>query len=378
MSVRDLENMESGPPAKRPRTLPKCHLQQLPQNALIRIVSHMYPPNFTAGADRPLSISSLKYVLELRLVCKSLRNAVDAHIVSLSLREIPPSKMKAFLKGPLRTFSPRELHLSANNLRKEIQSIWKEYLAFHGRQLRSLWYFPPYPENYINYNNAEESAELHNNSINDTSQIFAEALPESLRKLVTWSPRLLYELGRLNKTVHKLHVHLLNFHVDQLRIADQINKLQPRFLELRVSDAEVGLLRKLKAFRIAIHLYQPRQAVSVDLPKVIGLYEVSLVDVESWIIAEQFVTGLEGCNQIVAISFEDCVITSAHIERIARRFEGLQRLRILKCSHVTDDALCVVAKHCCNVEIELLFVRDQFSPETLAKFGNRISWGSCT
>lgn len=370
--------MESVPPAKRPRTAPKYHLQQLPRNALIRIVSYMYPPSFIAAADRPLSISSLKYVRELRLVCKSFRNAVDAHIVSLSLREIPSTKMEAFLKGPLRKFSPRELHVFANNLRKEVWSIWKEYLALHGQQIHSLWYFPPYSENHVNYSNLGENSQVNNELINDISQIFAESLPESLRKLVTWSPRLLYELGKSHKKVHKLHVHLLNFHVDQLWIADQINKLQPRFLDLRVSDAEVGLLRKLKAFRIAVHLYQPRQAVSLDLPKVIGLYEASLVDVENWIIAEQFVTGLEGCNQLVAISFEDCVITNTHIERLAKRFEGLQRLRILKCSHVTDHALSVVAEHCCNVEVELLFVRDQFLPETLAKFGNRISWGSCT
>lgn len=70
-------------------------------------------------------------------------------------------------------------------------------------------------------------------------------------------------------------------------------------------------------------------------------------------------------------------VSGEDLKRIARGLGGrLRKLRVWHCAGVDDDGLRAVAELCPFVEVELRFVREQFSGQVLALFGDRVSWRS--
>lgn len=129
-----------------------------------------------------------------------------------------------------------------------------------------------------------------------------------------------------------------------------------RMVELRLHGAStrsfeflprVGRLRKLSLFGCGVEGDQRMKAVA-------ACGELEELELE-WI------RGLNG---------DDLGMIASGVGR------RLRRLRICNCEDVDDRGLERVATMCPQTEVELRFVREQFSARVLMMFGERVSWGS--
>lgn len=358
------------PCAKRRRRNPTM-IHTLPAEAIVRIFRLLHPEAPTG--DECMPISGLTPLLPLRMVCVSFRDAFDGHVLSLDLSSLHVKLLQRALDSIVIRFrNLSTLSLSDSALCEEMQPYWSSFFQKTNLRLRHLI--------LSNKRDARDDAMFSPDL--GTALLMAFSCRSSLEMLSTDCNMLSLSVARYCVNVHTANL-LMDRIVEEGLIGYQsLRSLAVVYRKGITAEKASKLCETVQAIqqgRMLVHIRvnQLRSSQFEMFPHVAGLRKVSIFDG----VIEDKTRGMKmlaKCPQLDEIQFEWVRnLTGEDVAVLAREMkERLMRLRIWECNEVSDEGLSALAKWCPHVEVELRFLRDQFSQKALSLLGDRVSWGS--
>lgn len=309
----------------------------------------------------------LREAIHVRYVCRLLRDAFDAHVTSLDLRDLPASVVALALTTAMPRFiSLSSLQVSTVATDPLLEPAWRSFFSRSGHiQLRELTYsggdsLSTVPESLARW--CAASLEV----VSSTSFALVSALAMHCPGIRTadvmmdeMDPRVFSSFKSL-QVLRVLYRHGITVRQVELLIralAECAHTLQ--YIEMRVHN------KTMCALALLAHIPRLRK---------VSLFNVRHSEKDG----DSFAGAISSCMFLDALQLMWIdSLHDEHIEALSRQMGSrLRHLTIWNCGALTDRALISVAQHCPLVELELKFERNQFQASTLTLFGNRISWGS--
>lgn len=324
-------------------------LQSLPHEALKQILHHLHPS--------PCTPASLRIYYPLRTLCTSLRDAFDAHLTSIHLQSATPALLSRILP---RFHSLTALTLVGAATRDHLMPHYRDFFEHSRARIRAL----TYTSNGVD-------AEL--------PHLLAGYLAETLESLSTTSHVLLCALATPLSPLHT--VELLMNDMDpacfpKFRSLSHVRLLYRGATWVSGAPLVTGLAqcRELRVVELRLHGASTRSFEF--LPRLGRLRKLSLFGCV--VDGEKRMKAVAACGELEELELEWIRELNGNDLRIIASGVGrrLRRLRICNCEDVDDRGLEQVATMCPRTEVELRFVREQFSMRVLMMFGERVSWGS--
>lgn len=349
-------------------------LQNLPVEAVTSIIRylHLHPPS----PSDPNPTTSIRPLVHLRLVNQLFRNAFDAHILSLDLRDLPLHSLSSFLTTMLPRFHSLVcLSLPASALSPSILDQWKYFFSKSRARLQHIIFAHP-------------TSNDHPTPVIEAviPSILARHYVHSLERITTNSDNFLYAVG---STIGSAPNNIRNLQLQMDDISESrlicfksltwLKILYRKTLSLERAQSLVQVVQACKNADIRVHLRLNQLGSSsfTFLPHMPGLSKVSFFD---GVIQDtnRGMSDLSSCLKLEQIQFEWVRdLSGQDIVALAQVMgQRLKKLVIWNCDEVGDEGLIGLAKYCPNAEVELHFGRDQFSQQALASLGDRVSWGT--
>lgn len=329
--------------------VPSLRLQSLPHEALKHILHHLQP--------YPATPDSLRTYYSLRTLCVALRDAFDAQVTCIHLSHANPFFISNVLPR-FRYLSRLSIPVAAAQAR-----LISDYDAFFNRSAATI--------RSIVYTSDGSDAPL--------PALVASATANTVESVSTTCAPLLQALATHAPPIHTLE--LLMNDMDATLFASFACLSHVRLLYRDAATFEgmqlVNSLRQcrnLQTVELRVHGVSTRQLLFLgDVPRLRKLSLFGCV-----VEGEKRMDAVGQCHQLEELQLEWMRGLNGMDMRVVARGLGrrLRQLRIWNCEEVDDAGLEAVANWCGRAEVELRFVREQFSARVLTMFGDRISWGS--
>eukprot|EP00177_Eucheuma_denticulatum_P000695 GFKZ01001252.1.p1 GENE.GFKZ01001252.1~~GFKZ01001252.1.p1 ORF type:complete len:381 (-),score=15.90 GFKZ01001252.1:84-1226(-) len=324
-------------------------LQSLPHEALKQILHHLQPS--------PATPDSLRTYYSLRTLCVALRDAFDAQVTCIHLSNANPFFISNVLPR-FRYLSRLSIPVAAAQAR-----LIPEYDLFFrrsGTRIQSIVY-------------------TSDGSDGALPALVANAIAKTVESVSTTCAPLLQALAAHAPPIHTLELLM--------------NEMDPRLFTSFACLSHVRLLYRdtgmFAGMQLVSSLRQCRNLQTVEL----RVHGVSTREVEFLgevprlrklslfgcvVEGEKRIDAVGQCHELEELQLEWMHgLNGMDMRVVARGLGGrLRQLRIWNCEEVDDAGLEAVARWCGMVEVEVRFVREQFSARVLSLFGERISWGS--
>lgn len=356
--------------AKRRRRNPTL-IHALPREAITKVFRFLHSRG--SKSDECMPISDLTPLLPLRLVSVSFRDAFDGHVSSLDLSSVQMNLLQKALTSILPKFRKLStLSLSDSALSEEMRPSWMAFFQEKNLRLRHL----------ILSSKRDVVGDAMFPPDLATASLVASSCSLSLETLSTDCNVLTLAVARHCKNIQTANLLMDSIMEEGLIGFRSVRSLGLVYRKGITADKASRLtesLEKIKHGRMLVHVRanQLRSSQFEMFPHVPGLWKVSIFDG----FIEDRVRGMKmlaNCFQLREIQFEWVRnLTGQDVAVLAREMkERLMRIRIWECGEVSDEALSALAEWCPHVEVELRFLRDQFSQGALSLLGDRVSWGS--
>lgn len=366
-------------PQKRRRTHSKTTIRDLPLETLSRIIAQLHTDidhvrDLSAPQEHPTTMCQIRPLLPLRTLCRHFRDAFDAHVVSLDLCDLSSWRFGEYLTGLLpRLRNLTTIALPPCALVTVLLLQWHYFFVNSQAKVQHLIFAPP-PSTQDLPSPASVGSHV--------PILLAKACSNSLERLSTSSSSLVAAMGQYSQHVHMLHLIMDDIVEDVLLPFRHLRNLFLLYRRVLTADRAHALVRVLKHIQhvgILVHL-RMNHIRSVDFnlfPQVAGLKKLTIFDgvIDP---QERGMRFLADCPLLEDIQFEHVdQLSGADIQELARLMkQRLKHLRIWDCRLVSDEALFAIAHLCPAAEVDLRFIRDQFSSRALAALGERVSYGS--
>lgn len=342
------------PPKRRRHNRPALRLQDLPLESLKKVLSHLHP----VPRVHPLPLLHLKYIAPLRLLCRQLRDAFDAHVTSLSLATVPHAVLPKIIPRLYIFRSLKTLMLSPASVANETLTFWDSFWPV--ANIRDLTL------------TTDESTPI----VERLTAVCAKALV----RVSTTSEQSVQTLAAHNASVQTFDLLMDTIDASLIsRFPYSLRALRVLYRQRIPQSQRERLVESLSNLRalshVEIRLNGLRLGDYAFLPHIRCLKKISLFD---GVVDDTAVQALCACSGVEELFFEWMRgFSGRHLENIAGRFgTTLKKLRIWNCEDLDEGGLRRVAALCPNVELEVRFIREQFGCSVLALFGDRVSWAS--
>lgn len=359
----DIVRPPSDRPAKRRRrSISPTRLHQLPVDALKAIIRYLHPPR----CERFLRMSDLSPLLPLRLQHSALRDAFDAHVVDLDMTGIPTVRLADLIT----TLLPRLPNLATLSLPAAAQAMsvlesWRLFFTRSAARLRHVIFLPA--------SDGDAVASLFARACAPTLEAVSAATPSVLSALVGPPASRVASLELLMDGLDERMLGMLSG-LREVRLLYRAQMTRSRAQTLCTALCALPALT-------SVHL-RANGIASTDFcmfRSVPYLTRLALFDgrVEE---PTRGITDIVSCSTLEELHLEwmEGLSTADLTELCMGMRRRLRGLRIWNCEKLTDEGILAIAQHCPTAEVELRFVRQQFSLQALAALGDQVSWGSTT
>lgn len=357
------------PSAKRRRRNPTL-LHTLPVEALAKVFRFLHSEG---AGDECTTLSDLHELLPLRMVSVAFRDAFDGHVMSLSLSWLHLNNLQKALGSIVSKFrNLSTLSLPGSALCEEMHTCWAVFFQNTNIRLQHLI--------FSSKRNGSEDSMFPPNMA--TASLVASSCRSSLEVLSTDCNELVLAVAE-----HCPNVHVVNLLMDRVieksllgfRSIRTLSVVYRKGLDAGRARGFTETVQAMQHGRMLVHVRanQLRSSQFEMFPHVPGLRKISIFDgaIED---RTRGMRMLANCQHLEEIQFEWVRnLTGKDVADLAKEMRGrLMRLRIWECEDVNDEGLVALAEWCPHVEVDLRFIRDQFSQRALSLLGDRVSWGS--
>lgn len=335
---------------------PKLH--HLPHQVLKLIMAKI-----TGSA--PLDLAKLASYLPLRAVCTSFRAAFDAQVTNLI---IPLTESNGqFIEQIMPRFN--NLHtLTLHRLQPNLpfDQHFGAYFSKTNARIRTLTYMTPH-----------EIMSPHE----PLADVLSACFSKYLESLSTTSLPLLVAMAIAKAPIRELWVLMNDVDPNVLRGYQKLRRVCLLYRDttaLRMCGVAQSLRYCTLLERVEVRVHG-MSTTSLDwLQDVPRLKKVNLFGCT--VEGRHRLEVLGRCKELEEVGFDWMKgFSGKDLAAFAKSIgERLQKIFMRNCEQVDDAGLYVLAKRCQRCEVELRFVREQFSPHVLALFDQRISWYNTT